>query len=455
MSRWSEVLVEFQARIAHRFARAEVRERAGRYVFGLLDRVERKNGWQLAEAIGETGPQGVQRLLNVATWDADGVRDDLRAYVVDALGDLASGVLIVDETGFLKKGMHSCGVARQYTGTAGTMSNAQVGVFLTYASAQGAAFIDRALYLPRSWTQHPERRAAAHVPKGLHFATKLTLAQRMLARAFAARVPARWVTADSGYGRSHAFREWLEKHDRAYTVMIPKTTAVQYEGRRERAEQLGRRLSEEAWVIIATKDHAIPAHQWVCLPLCEPCAQGRRRWLLIRRPLGDPSDLAYYLAYGPELTPMAELVRVCDRRWAIEENFAEAKGEVGLDQYEVRTWTAWHRFITLCLLAHAALVVQRLRIMAQEASAYEATTQKGGPRRAASRRRCLKCAGWSWRCVSRARRGRSGSRGQAGDAPTRQTQPAATPRGGGQESMESDWPKLLLVRPSFPLPLCR
>jgi SRSO17 transposase len=207
IGRWSEALAEIQARIAPRFARAEVRERVGRYLVALLDRVERKNGWQVAEAIGETGPQGVQRLLNAAVWDADGVRDDLRAYVVDALGDRASGVLIVDETGFLKKGTHSCGVARQYTGTAGTTSNAQVGVFLTYASAKGAAFIDRARYLPRSWTRDSQRRAEAGIPKGTRFATKLTLAQRMLTRAFAAHVPAGWVTADSGYGRSHAFRQ--------------------------------------------------------------------------------------------------------------------------------------------------------------------------------------------------------------------------------------------------------
>jgi SRSO17 transposase len=380
IGRWSDVLAEIEARIAPRFARAEVRERAGRYLVGLLDRVERKNGWQLAEAMGETGPQGVQRLLNAAVWDGEGVRDDLRAYVVDALGERASGVLIVDETGFLKKGRHSCGVARQYTGTAGTTTNAQVGVFLTYASARGAAFIDRALYLPRSWTKDPERRAEAGLPKGTRFATKLTLAQRMLGRAFAAQVPARWVTADSGYGRSHAFRRWLEKQDRAYAVMIPKTTAVQYEGRRERAEQLGERLPEDAWVTMATEGQAGPAHQWVCLPLSEPCAKGRRRWLLIRRPLEDPSDLAYYLAYGPEETSVQELVRVCDRRWAIEEDFAEAKGEVGLDQYEVRTWTAWHRFITLCLLAHAALVVLRQRALASEATAL-----KGGLRPTAFR----------------------------------------------------------------------
>ena len=208
IGRWSEVLTQIQARISPRFARAEVRERVGRYLFGLLDRVERKNGWQLAEGIGETGPQGVQRLLNAAVWDADGVRDDLRGYVVDALGDLASGMLIVDETGFLKKGTHSCGVARQYTGTAGTTSNAQVGVFLAYASVKGAAFIDRALYLPHSWTRDPQRRTEAGIPKGTRFATKLTLAQRMLARAFAAHVPARWVTADSGYGRTPSGGGW-------------------------------------------------------------------------------------------------------------------------------------------------------------------------------------------------------------------------------------------------------
>jgi SRSO17 transposase len=158
--------------------------------------------------------------------------------------------LIVDETGFLKGGSHSCGVARQYTGTAGTLANAQVGVFLAYASAQGAAFIDRALYLPRSWTRDPPRRAGAHVPKGTRFATTITLAQRMLARAFAAQVPARWVTADSGYGRSHAFRQWLERRDQAYAVMVPKTTAVEYQRRRERAEQLGQRLPEQAWVTL-------------------------------------------------------------------------------------------------------------------------------------------------------------------------------------------------------------
>src|SRR4051794_19765499 len=226
LERCTDAWVELHARIGCRFARTEARERAGRYLAGLLERVERKNGWQLAEVMGERGPRGVQRLLSAATWDADGVRDDLRAYVVDHLGDETSGVLIVDETGFLKKGRKSCGVARQYTGTAGDTVNCQVGVFLAYASRDGAAFIDRALYLPHEWTEDRDRRTEAGVPEETAFATKLALAQRMLARAFAAGVPARWVVADAFYGRSHELRQWLEERGRAYALMIPKTNAV-------------------------------------------------------------------------------------------------------------------------------------------------------------------------------------------------------------------------------------
>src|SRR5919206_4705117 len=222
IDRYADAWKTLHARIGRRFARAEVRERASRYLTGLLERVERKNGWQLAEAIGEGDPRGVQRLLSAATWDADAVRDDLRAYVVDHLGDPASGVLIIDDTGFVKKGDTSCGVGRQYTGTVGAVANAQVGVFLAYASKHGAAFVDRALYLPRAWTDDPERCRAAGIPKTVRFATKLSLAQRMLDRAFAAGVPAGWVVADSAYGRSHAFRRWLEEQGRASALMVPK-----------------------------------------------------------------------------------------------------------------------------------------------------------------------------------------------------------------------------------------
>ena len=201
MGRWSDALADLHGRIARRFARAEVRERVRCYLTGLLGRVERKNGWQLAEAIGEPSPRGVQRLLNAAAWDAEGVRDDLRTYVVDHRGERASGVLILDDTGFVKKGRTSCGVARQSTGTVGDTANAQVGVFLASASEKGAAFIDRALSLPRAWTEDPDRCRAAGIPSAVRFATKITLAQRLRARAFEAEVPARWVVGDSFYGR--------------------------------------------------------------------------------------------------------------------------------------------------------------------------------------------------------------------------------------------------------------
>src|ERR687884_1508609 len=251
IDQWVDAVTELHGRIAHRFARSEVRERVRRYLVGLLQRVERKNGWHLAEAIGETGPRGVQRLLSAATWDADAVRDDLRSYVVDHLGDPASGVLMIDDTGFVKKGDRSCGVGRQYTGTIGATANAQVGVFLAYASEKGAAFVDRALYLPRGWTDHPERRRQAGIPDTVRFATKLTLAQRMLARAFAAGVPARWVVADSAYGRSHAFRRWLEERGCAYALMVPNTHAVRYAGRRQTAAKLVERLPDDVWKTVS------------------------------------------------------------------------------------------------------------------------------------------------------------------------------------------------------------
>jgi SRSO17 transposase len=362
IARYADAWKDLHARIARRFVRAEARDRAGRYLAGLLERVERTNGWQLAEAIGETGPRGVPRLLSAATWDTDGVRDDLRNSVVDHLGDEASGVLIVDETGFLKKGKKSCGVACQYTGTAGSTENCQVGVFLAYASQDGAAFIDRALYLPQEWTEDRERRTEAGVPEATRFATKIALAQQMLARAFAADVPARWVVADAFYGRSHALRRWLEESGRPYALMIPKTNAVWYRGRRERAEQLGERLCP---------DPALAP--WTCLELSNACATGMRHWLLVRCDAEDPDEHAYFLAYGPEETTEAELVRVCTTRWQIEEGFAQAKGEVGLDQDEVRTWEAWHRHAPLCLLAHAYLVVMR------QAAQREERREKGAP----------------------------------------------------------------------------
>src|SRR5918992_3026299 len=238
---WSKALGKLHRRIGHRFVRSEARERVKRYLLGLLGRVERKNGWQMAEAIGEHDPQGVQRLLNAAKRDAEEVRDDLREYVLEHLAEEETGVLIVDETGFLKKGNKSVGVARQYTGTAGDTVNCQVGVFLAYASNKGVAFIDRALYLPQEWTEDPERREEAGVPEEIVFENKIELAKRMLERTFGAEIPAKWVVADSFYGRSHEFREWLEEQGCPYVVMVPKTNAVLLGGRKKKIEPLAER----------------------------------------------------------------------------------------------------------------------------------------------------------------------------------------------------------------------
>lgn len=378
IERWSERFEELHQRIGRRFARSEARDRAQRYLLGLLGRVERKNGWQLAEVLGENDPQGVQRLLNSAKWDADLVRDDLREYVVEHLGDEESGVLIADETGFLKKGEKSVGVARQYTGTAGDTVNCQVGVFLAYASNKGAAFVDRALYLPQEWAEDPERRAEACVPQEVAFRNKIELAKRMLERAFEAGVPARWVVADSFYGRSHAFRAWLEEREQPYAVMVPKTNAVPLGGRKEKIEQLAGRMPEDAYSEVrgAGDTGERRPWEWARVGLLADPEKGMGRWLLVRRGSDDPDDLSFYQAYGPEDTPVEELVRVCQDRWAIEVAFEAAKGEVGMDHYEVRKWEAWHRYITLCLLAHAFLVVTCLAARNEEAVGGE-TGKKG------------------------------------------------------------------------------
>jgi SRSO17 transposase len=367
---WSRALGALHERVGHRFARSEARERVKRYLVGLLGRVERKNGWQIAEAIGERDPQGMQRLLNSARWDAEAVRDDLREYVLEHLADEETGVLIVDETGFLKKGEKSVGVARQYTGTDGDTVNCQVGVFVCYSSEKGAAFVDRALYLPRAWTNAPARRAEAGVPAEIVFRNKIGLAQEMLERAFRAGVPARWVVADSFYGRSHAFRVWLEERGRPYAVMVPKTNAVPLKGRKKKIDRLVERLPEEAFSEVRPAGDAGGRRpwEWACIDLAPDPKRGMRRWLLVRKSTDDPEDLGFYQAYGPEGTSVEELVRICQERWAVEECFAEAKGEVGLDHYEVRRWDAWYRHIILCLLAHAFLAVTRRTAVEEEGS---------------------------------------------------------------------------------------
>jgi SRSO17 transposase len=365
-----QAMDEVHARIGGAFHRSEMRERARRYLAGLLGPVERRNSWQVAEALGESGPQGVQRLFTDAGWDAEAVRDALRAYVVEHLGDTSSGVLVVDETGFVKKGTKSAGVARQYSGTAGRRENQQIGVFLLYASERGAAFVDRALYLPEAWAADGARRAEAHVPPVVPFATKGELARTMLARAFAAGVPARWVVGDTIYG-SDELRGWLEGQDRSYVLAVPSTHTLWSRGRPRTVAELAAVLPARAWTRLSagagSQGPRLYDWAWVRLPYVD-VAPGRAQWLLVRRSLPDRQqpdaepELKYFRAYGPEATALSELVRVAGRRWTIEVAFEQAKGEVGLDEYEVRRYDAWLRHITLALLAHAVLEVCRARL---------------------------------------------------------------------------------------------
>lgn len=370
---WAAGLEEVHARIAPRFARSEPRQRAAAYLRGLLAPLERKNGWTLAEQAGENSPDGMQRLLADADWDANRVRDDLRDYVIEHLGDPAA-VLVVDETGFMKKGDKSAGVARQYSGTAGRVENCQLGVFLGYAGPAGRAFLDRELYLPKTWTEDRARCRAAGIGDGVEFATKPELAIRMLRRALDAGVPARWLTGDEVYGQHPGLRRFCAEHGLAYVLAVPSNcwvwTAV------GGAAPTQRRASAVADAIPAQAFKRISAgagakgprvYAWARTLLHPDPGDGTSRWLLVRRSLSDLTDRAYYLCAAPTATTLTELVQVAGGRWTIEESFQTGKGEVGLDQYQVRRYDAWYRHITLAMLAHAFLTVTR------------AAAAKGGP----------------------------------------------------------------------------
>ncbi len=345
---WTRELDGLAARIAPRFTRAEPRRRASAYLRGLLAPLERKNGWQLAEAAGDATPDGVQDFLSRMRWDADAVRDDLRAYVVEHLGD-PDAVLVLDETGFLKKGGKSAGVQRQYSGTAGRIENCQIGVFLGYASRHGQALIDRALYLPERWTRDPARCAVAGIPTGLTLTTKPQLGLAMLDRALGAGVPFAWVAGDSVYGADHRIRRRLEARRRGYVLAV---TSGQRLGFVPVGEWLAK-VPPDGWRRLSAGDGAKGPrlYDWAYLPF-RGAAPGWRMGLLIRRSPAKPDELAFYLTHAPEETTLAELVRVAGTRWTIESCFEAAKGEVGLDDYEVRSWVGWHRHITLAMLAH-------------------------------------------------------------------------------------------------------
>ncbi|MBB5891420.1 SRSO17 transposase [Kutzneria kofuensis] len=359
---WSASFEAFLGRFAGRFPRVESRRRMRWYVKGLLAEIERKNGWTLAEAAGDAGPEGMQRLLNFYAWDADGLRDDVRAAVVERIGDGEQGVLIVDETGFLKKGAHSAGVARQYSGTAGRIENSQIGVFLAYASPRGRALIDRELYLPKDWTDDRDRCRAAGIDDEVEFATKQVLARRMIERALATEVPFGWVTADELYGQDTKFRLWLETVDVPHVVAVPKSAmVVSMHLAKVRVARMIADVADADWQRLSCGDgvRGPRVSDWTAVEIRPLRRRGWGHWLLARRSVSDPTDIAYYVCFGPADTSLAELVRVAGSRWAIEECFQTAKNETGLDHYQARGYQAWYRHVTLSMTALAFLVITR------------------------------------------------------------------------------------------------
>jgi SRSO17 transposase len=336
-------------------------------VRGLLSPAERKNSWQLAEISGDATPYGLQHLLRRALWEPDAVRDELRGSIVEHLGD-TQAVLVIDATGFLRKGQHSAGVGRPYSGPAGRIENCQIGVFLAYASRHGQALVDRDLYLPKEWTDDPGRCRLAGIPADRRFATKPQRAKAMLQRAVVAGMPAQWVTGDSVYGDDRRLRMWLESLPHAYGLAVSGKEYVWLGWRQQQVKTLLAALPKEGWMRLSAGDGAKGPrwYDWLRVPLADPVEPAWRRWLLVRRSISDPTELAAYVVYAPQDTTLEAVVRVAGTRWAIESCFEAAKGEVGLDHYEVRNWTGWYRHMTLAMWAMALLTVLRAGAMALE-----------------------------------------------------------------------------------------
>jgi len=354
---WTEPFNEMFARVAGVFGTGPSRKRARWYLLGLLSQAERKNGWTIAELAGNESPDAMQQFLNRAVWDQDAVRDVVRRYVVAHLGDQGA-VLVADETGFLKKGRRSAGVQRQYTGTAGRVENSQVGVFLAYAAPDGArALIDRELYVPGSWIADRDRCRDAGISDEREFATKPELARQMIERAKLAEVPFAWFAADEVYGQNPHLRDWLQEQQVSYVMAVPCSEPVTVPAGISRADKLAALVPAGAWQQLSCGDGSKGPrlYDWALVD----AAADRR--LLIRRSLKPDAkgslELAFFLCWSPRTATLAELVAVAGARWAVEDCFAEAKNETGLDHYQVRLCQAWYRHITLSMLAHAFLAV--------------------------------------------------------------------------------------------------
>jgi SRSO17 transposase len=358
-SQWIRCLDEFMQRIGALLPRKQVRDQAARYLRGLLASIERKNGWQIAEAVGDAAPYSLQHFLGRGVWDTDRVRDDLQRYAVEHFGD-PDGILVVDETGFIKKGDKSAGVQRQYSGTAGRIENCQIGVFLGYATRHGATLIDRRLYLPQSWSNDRVRCRASEIPDEIAFTTKPKLGIAMLAHALQAGVPARWVVGDSVYGSDSALRSWLEERRLGYVLAVTGQHPVRSMMEYSRADEWAATVPAREWQRLSagegSKGQRMYAWTWRPLGLE---TDGWCRKLLARRSLSKPDETAYYVVHMPVGTSLTQIVRIAGSRWHIESLFQATKNEVGLDDYEVRSWQGWHRHITLAMFAHAYLTTVR------------------------------------------------------------------------------------------------
>ena len=371
---WASSLRAVKARMRPLFQQERMAASAGLFLDGLLGGERRKTGWSRAEAAGDPGPWRQQAILGRAQWDADALRDIVRDYALETLAD-ADAVLVIDETGFLKQGKASCGVGRQYTGSAGKITNCQIGVFAAYVSRYGHAFVDRALYLPKAWSDDPARLAAAHVPDGTKFATKPKLAVSMIERAIAAQVPFAWVAADTVYGTGDV-KMALRRAGKGYVLGANANHPFHSWGKERlvsgTAEAIARELPEDAWTRVSAGDGSKGArlHDWSYLDLADLDAQEFyaqafdgppglwTRGLLVRRCIADGS-MAFFSTWCPRGTTLETLVAVEGRRWAIEDSFEAAKNELGLDHNETRSWHGWHRHVSLVMLAFAMLAAIR------------------------------------------------------------------------------------------------
>jgi len=369
---WADDFAAFHARFAPVFYRREPREQCVKYLRGLMAPVGRKNGWQLAEVVGDETPDRTQRLLYQDRWEADAARDVLQELVKETFGD-AEGIGVVDETGFLKKGTHSVGVKRQYSGTAGKVENCQIGTFLCYTTDRGHVFLDRRLYLPEEWSADPTRRAQAKVPEEVCFQTKPEQAAEMLEHAWAHGIPMRWVVGDEVYGESTLLRDRIRKQGCGYVLAVKVNTQVWVKhpsgvipaGSLRRVTEVVAGWAESRWqrLTVAAGEKGPRVYDWAYQRVRESREGdfGPWVWLLARRSVSDVTEIAYYLASAPPETPLMTLARVAASRYTVEQCIEEAKGETGLDEYEVRYWHSWYRHITLSMMAHAWLAFVRAK----------------------------------------------------------------------------------------------